>query len=73
MLAEKASTLDLKNIKKNNSGATKKVAKKARLANVSARDSAGSQLQQGFMQFLNSSILEILFKVMIPPTVVPEG
>jgi len=73
MLAEKAGTLDLKNIKKNNIGATKKGDRKARLANAPAGDSAGNQTQQGFMQFLNSLNLEILFNVMIPPTAVPEG
>jgi len=49
MLAEKTGTLDLKNINKNNSGATKKGARKARLANAPARDSPSNQPQQGFV------------------------
>ena len=49
MLAEKAGTLDLKNMNKNNSGATKKGARKARLADALAGDSAGKQSQQGFV------------------------
>ena len=48
MLAEKASTFDLKNINKN-SGATKKGARKARLTDTPARDAAGKQPQQGFV------------------------
>jgi hypothetical protein len=51
MLAEKAGTLDLKNVNKNNIGATKKGARKARLANTPARDSANNQPQQGFVAF----------------------
>jgi hypothetical protein len=49
MLAEKAGTLDLKSMNKNNSGATKQRARKARLTDAFARDSAGKQPQQGFV------------------------
>jgi hypothetical protein len=49
MLAEKVGTLDLKNINKNNSGVTKKEARKARLADAPAGNSAGNQPQQGFV------------------------
>jgi hypothetical protein len=49
MLAEKTGTLDLKNINRNNSGATKKGTRKARLADAPARDSASNQSRQGFV------------------------
>jgi len=49
MLAEKAGNLDLRNIYKNNSGATKKGARKARLTDAPAGDPVGNQLQWGFV------------------------
>jgi hypothetical protein len=50
MLVEKVGTLDLKNINENNSGANKKGARKARLADAPARDSASNQPQQDFVE-----------------------
>ena len=49
MLAQKAGTLDLKNINKNNSCATKKGARQARLTDVPARVSASNQPQEDFV------------------------
>ena len=46
MLTEKVRTLDLKRIKKNRSGAAKKGARKARLADPPSRNSPSSQPQK---------------------------
>jgi len=48
--AEKVGTLDLKSSKKNRSGAAKKGDRKARLAEVPAGGSAGSQLKLGSLK-----------------------